>query len=216
MGKKICYITGAGENWGIDFVPSANDYVIAVDGGLRYLQEANVDADLVIGDFDTLGHCPSHPNVIRLNPQKDDTDMLAAVKEGIGMGFSVFHLYGGTGGRIDHTIANVQLLAFLSQNGRQGFLMDRNCVITAITDCRLVFPETAQGYLSVFSYTEKSEGVTLCGLKYELSKAVLSNTFPIGISNEFRGVESSVSVESGTLLVVFPKDLLHQLSTIFQ
>ena len=56
MGRKICYITGAGENWGIDFVPSANDYVIAVDGGLRYLQEANVDADLVIGDFDTLGH----------------------------------------------------------------------------------------------------------------------------------------------------------------
>lgn len=216
MRERICYITGAGENGGIDFVPSDDDYVIAVDGGLRYLEEANIDADLVIGDFDTLGYCPSHPNVIRLNPQKDDTDMLAAVREGIRMGFSVFHLYGGTGGRIDHTIANFQLLAFLSQNGRQGILMDRNCVITAITNGMLLFPETAQGYLSVFSYTEKSEGVTLCGLKYELSRAVLSNTFPIGISNEFMGVKSSVSVENGTLLVVFPKDLLHQFSTVFQ
>lgn len=216
MDKGICYVIGAGENFGIDFIPSQKDYVIAADGGFRYLEEAGIAADMVIGDFDTLGYRPAHPNVIQLNPEKDDTDMLAAVKEGSLKGFSTFYFYGGTGGRIEHTVANFQLLAFLSQNRKKGFLFDRDCVITAITNRELAFPETARGYLSVFSHTEKSEGVTLRGLKYKLTDATLFNTFPLGISNEFTGVKSSVSVKAGTLLIVFPKDIAHQIPAIFQ
>lgn len=214
MRQGICYITGAGSNYGLDFTPSAEDCVIAVDGGLRYLEEAGISPDLIIGDFDTLGYCPEGPNVIRLDTRKDDTDTLAALKEGIRMGFSLFHLYGGTGGRIEHTIANLQLLAFLSREGRQGFLHDRDTVLTAITDGAMVLPPREQGFLSVFSHTDRAEGVFLRGLKYELSDAVLTSTFPVGISNEFIGTESSVSVRKGTLLIVLPKDIIHQIPAI--
>ena len=233
MKKGICYIVGAGDWFEMDFRPAENDFVIAADAGLRYLEQVGIPADLVIGDFDTLEEIPTGANVVRLSCEKDDTDMLAAVREGIKAGYKEFHIYGGTGGRIDHTLANLQVLAYLAGNGMQGFLhcpqnvllrpVDKklkNCgynkmpqntpkqesVITAITDGELSFLPVPYGYISVFSYSEKAEGVYLQGLKYPLENAVLTNTFPIGTSNEFIGKKSRIAVKSGTLMVVFPKE----------
>lgn len=199
-------MVGAGENYGLDFQPVTGDFVIAVDAGLRYLEKRGIRADLVIGDFDTLKCIPKHPNTVVLSAEKDDTDTLAAVREGIKAGYTSFHIYCGTGGRIDHTMANLQVLAYLSANNMRGFLFDNDTVITAIANGRLCFEKIPCGYVSVFSYSEKAEGVTLCGLKYELNNAALTNTFPIGVSNEFIGRESSISVSNGTLLIVFPKE----------
>lgn len=200
----ICYVIGAGDNYGLDFWPEGGDYVIAVDGGFGALEEKGIPVDMAMGDFDSLGYVPQHPNTILLNAEKDDTDMLAAVKEGIARGYQEFHMYCGTGGRIEHTIANVQLLAWLAQNGMRGGLFGKDCVITAITNGTITLPKHLSGYVSVFSYTERSEGVDLKGLKYELDNAVLTNTYPLGVSNEFTGAESRISVKNGTLLVVYP------------
>ena len=206
MKNGICYIVGAGENYGLDFHPTAEDYVIAADAGLRYLEQAGIRADLAIGDFDSLKAMPQRCKVMTLSTEKDDTDMLAAVREGIKAGYSRFHLYCGTGGRIDHTLANLQVLSFLAENGKQGFLIDQNSMMTAITNGTLSFASIASGYVSVFSDSPKATGVCLHGLKYELDHAVLSNTFPLGVSNEFIGKESSISVDTGTLLIVFPRN----------
>lgn len=211
MTNSICYIVGAGENNGLDFKPSSNDFVIAADAGIHYLAQCGITADLVIGDFDSLDYIPAHPNTTVLSAEKDDTDMLAAIREGVKAGYSVFHIYGGTGGRIDHTIANLQVLAYLARNGMQGFLFGRDSVITAVADRKMSFGAIPSGYISVFSHTEKSEGVYLQGLKYELDNAVLTNTFPLGVSNEFIGKESSISVSSGTLLIVFPKEAMRKI-----
>lgn len=211
MTNDICYIIGAGENYGLDFTPTTDDFVIAADAGIRYLEQYGLTADLVIGDFDSLNDIPTHPNTKVLNPEKDDTDMFAAVREGIKAGYSIFHIYCGMGGRIDHTIANMQILAYLSQNGMQGFLFGKDIAITAITNRKISFSKVPSGYISVFSYTEKSEGVCLQDLKYELNNATLTNTFPLGVSNEFIGKESSISVSGGTLLIVFPKEAFEKL-----
>ncbi len=206
MKERICYVVGAGENFGLDFQPATEDFVIAADAGLRCLEKQGIRADLVIGDFDTLKCIPGYPNTIVLNAEKDDTDTLAAVREGIKAGYTNFHIYCGTGGRIDHTLANLQVLAYLSANNMRGFLFDNGTVITAVTNGRLCFEKIPCGYVSVFSCSTKAEGVTLCGLKYELNNAVLTNTFPIGVSNEFIDRESSISVSDGTLFIVFPKE----------
>lgn len=205
MDKKgICYIVGAGENYGLDFAPHPEDLVIAADAGFQALESKGITADIVIGDFDSLNFVPKHPNVITLNTEKDDTDMRSAVHEGIRKGYKQFRVYCGTGGRIEHTIANIQLMTELSQNGKQGFLFGKDYIITALTDGYMNFPKNASGYLSVFSHSEKSEGVYLKGLKYELEDAVLTNMYPLGVSNEFIGKESSVTVKNGTLIIVFP------------
>lgn len=205
MKKGICYVVGAGENYGLDFEPEKEDFVIAADAGLRYLEETGIAANLIVGDFDTLQYVPQSGNVLELPAEKDDTDMSIAIKEGIRAGYSVFHIYCGTGGRIDHTIANLQMLAYLSERGMQGFLFDRESVFTAVTDGKLCFGRTDAGYISVFSWSEKSVGVYLRKLKYELNDAVLTNSFPLGVSNEFIGEESSIVVGKGTLLVSFPR-----------
>lgn len=205
MKNGICYVVGAGINYGLDFCPGAGDLVIAADAGLCHLEKQGISADLVIGDFDSLKSVPKHLRTIILNPEKDDTDMIAALREGIKAGYENFHIYCGTGGRIDHTLANIQALAWLSENGMRGLLFDRDNVITAITDDTLCFEKISDGYLSVFSHTTKAVGVYLRGLKYELNDAVLTNTFPLGTSNEFVGRESSISVREGTLVVVFPR-----------
>ena len=104
MKERICYVVGAGENFGLDFHPATGDFVIAADAGLRNLEEQGIRTDLVIGDFDSLKCVSEHPNTIVLSAEKDDTDTLAAVREGIRVGYTSFHIYCGTGGRIDHTI----------------------------------------------------------------------------------------------------------------
>ena len=110
-GKKgICYLIGAGriDNTGWlkrQIKPGKDDYVIAVDGGFATCDQCGISMDLVVGDFDSLGYVPGHPNLIRMTPEKNDTDMLFAVKKGLEFGYRTFQLYGATGGRPDHTMA---------------------------------------------------------------------------------------------------------------
>lgn len=205
---KICYIAGGGTNYGLNFTPRPQDMVIAADAGLLCLKEAGICADCIIGDFDSLSYVPEGANVTALSPEKDETDMYAAIRTGIEKGYDLFFLYGGTGGRTDHTIANFQIIAGLARQGRQGFLFEKDTVITAIRNDTLSFQAVPSGYVSIFSHSETSVGVTLKGLKYPLHEAVLENTFPLGVSNEFAGKESSITVKDGTLLIVLPKEAL--------
>ena len=81
----------------MDIRPEAGDFVIAVDAGYRFLEEKGIGIDLAIGDFDTLRYIPRHPNVTVLEAEKDDTDMRAAVREGLQAGYGRFCIYCGTG-----------------------------------------------------------------------------------------------------------------------
>ena len=59
MKAGICYIVGAGENYGLEIRPNEDDFVVAVDAGYRLLEEQGIGIDLVIGDFDTLQYIPA-------------------------------------------------------------------------------------------------------------------------------------------------------------
>jgi len=202
MADAICYIVGAGEDYGVDFTLREGDLLIAADGGYARVEAAGLKPDLIIGDFDSLGRVPEADRVITLPTVKDVTDTWAAITMGKERGYSRFYLYGCTGGRVDHTLANIQSLAALAEEGMQGVLVDRNQIITAISSGTLHFDAAASGYLSVFSFSERCTGVTLRGLKYELEDAQLSSLFPLGVSNEFTGVPAEISIQSGTAVVV--------------
>lgn len=212
MKDSICYIVGAGENYGLDFLPQSGDFVIAADGGFSFLQKANINADLIIGDFDSLPALPAHANVIALNTEKDDTDMLAAIRAGMDKAYQTFYIYCGTGGRIDHTLANIQALTFLSRHNKNGYLFGHDFVITAVTNGSVSFSSRCKGCVSVFSGSDQAAGVCLTGLKYALHNAVLSNAYPIGVSNAFTGAKSTVSVADGTLLITFPREFIKEVT----
>ena len=81
--------------------------------------------------------------------------------------------------------------------------MGDGTVSAAVWNDALEFPPEMEGYLSVFCAGGTAKGVTLSGLKYELEDAELTNTFPLGVSNEFVGVPARVSVKDGALLVLW-------------
>lgn len=205
---SLCLILGAGDFFGLPETKEAPALVIAADGGLLNARAAGLVPDLLIGDFDSLDRpLPEGIPVTRHPVEKDDTDMLLAVREGIARGCDEFLLLGGTGGRIDHTVANLQTLAFLALRGCRGWLIGRDCAITVVRSLTLPDDppfEIGAGKLSVFAYGGAAEGVTLTGLKYSLSGARLDPFFPIGVSNEYGGGEASVTADAGLLLVTLP------------
>lgn len=200
-----CYVIGAGDCAELNFEKNSSDFVVAADGGLRYLDACGIVPDIIIGDFDSLGEIPEGGNIIRLKPEKDVTDMYAAVEAGIERGYSDFRIYGATGGRLDHTLANIQLIASLAQKGMNAKIIDGSTVITSIYNSSLIFDGEYSGYISVFAHNDVCRGVSIKGLKYELDNAELSNSFPLGVSNEFIGKESAISVEKGTLIIIYRK-----------
>ncbi len=202
---NICYIVGAMSlTPGLRPSPRPGDYVIAADLGYDSLMAYGVSPDLVVGDFDSLGRNPSHPNVIQLPAEKDDTDMAYALRQGLGLGYRRFLLLGGVGGRLEHTLGNLQLLEWLARRRAQGFLAGQKTVATCIQDGQCVrFPADMSGFLSVFCNSGRAEGVDLTGLKYPLSQYTLTSDFPLGVSNQFLGTEASVSVRTGSLLLVW-------------
>ena len=201
----ICYIVGAMSlTPDLRPYPTQGDYVIAADLGFDSLMAYGVNPDLAVGDFDSLGHRPNHPNVIQLPAEKDDTDMVYALRKGLELGYRRFVMLGGVGGRLEHTLGNLQLLDWLTTNGAQGVLAGEKTVATCIRDGdSLTFPATLEGYLSVFCNSGAAEGVTLSGLKFPLDKAELAGSFPLGVSNQFQGQEATVTVEKGSLLLLW-------------
>lgn len=200
---SICYIVGAGECKSLDFTKTDGDLVIAADGGYKYLEAVGIKPDIVIGDFDSLDSAPDAERVIKLMPEKDITDTYAAISEGIKAGYNCFHIYGALGGRIEHTLANIQLVAALSEKNIEARIIDGSSVITAVSSGTLKFSSAYKGYISVFSHSDKCCGVCLRGLKYPLENADLCNVFPLGVSNEFIGMESEIIIGSGTAIVVY-------------
>lgn len=202
---KTCYIVGAGEVEELSFCPGEDDLVIACDGGYGYCRQWKVRMDLVVGDFDSLGFLPEHPHVVKLKPEKDDTDTGYAIQAGLGRGYREFVIYGGTGGRMSHTIANIQLLSGLAQKGCHGILMGKDVWYRVICNEEICFGREYSGYLSVFCLGDKALGVYESGLKYQLEDAVLTKEYPVGVSNEFMGTQSRVSVREGMLLLIWEK-----------
>lgn len=198
----LCFIVGTMEPGKIPS-PEEGDLLLAADGGLTHLERRGLTPHLIVGDFDSLGRVPEGNNIIRHPVEKDDTDTMLAIKTGLERGYRDFLLYGCLGGRLDHAYANLQALVFLARRGASGWLLGESLAVTAIRNGRLDFGADHEGVISVFCPDGEARGVTLTGLHYPLQDAVLTSAFPLGVSNRFTGEAASVSVEDGTLLVMW-------------
>ena len=180
------------------------DFVIAADGGLAHLKALGLEPDEILGDFDSLGYIPDDARVFPV--EKDDTDAMLAVRQGLALGYREFVLYGSIDGpRLDHTVANFQTLQFLADHGAWGYLVGRDYIITVVKDGAIRFPAGKTGTVSVFCMGADAHGVTERGLYYPLEDAVLTSGFPIGASNHFTENEGEISVKDGSLLIFWDR-----------
>lgn len=210
MADRKCIVIGAGDLTVGEVPVGEEDLVIAVDGGINYCSVLEIEPDILIGDFDSVNEAQREvvlqmqktapDRVIVLKPQKDDTDMLAALRLGLKKGYDYFLIYGGTGGRIEHTLANIQSLLFLKKHDAVGYLMDGNGMIFVMKNEEVKLRDNLEGYFSLFTLGKEAKGVTIRGMKYELTDYTMTNDFPIGVSNEFIGQEAMVSVKEGELV----------------
>ena len=184
---------------------AADDFLLAADGGYAHFEKLDRQPDGVLGDFDSLGYVPE--NAVVFPVEKDDTDAMLAVRQGLSMGYGEFLLYGSLDGpRLDHTVANFQTLQFLADHGACGYLIGNTHIVTVVKNGAIRFPAEAAGIVSVFCMGKDAEGVTLKGLQYLLENATVSAGFPIGVSNHFVGQEAEISVQDGSLLVIYDRE----------
>lgn len=210
MADKKCIVIGAGDLTVGQVNVGEEDLVIAVDGGINYCAVLEIEPDILIGDFDSVNEAQREAilqmkeeapeRVVVLKPEKDDTDMLAALRLGLEKGYDYFLLYGACGGRMEHTIANIQSLLYLKNHGAVGYLMDGNGMVFVMKNEEVKLKDNLEGYFSLFCLGKEAKGVNIRGMKYELADYVMTNDFPIGVSNEFIGKEATVSVEDGELV----------------
>jgi len=180
------------------------DFIIAADGGLAHLEKLGLHPNEIIGDFDSLGYTPAGAAVFPV--EKDDTDAMLAVRRGLSLGYREFILYGSLDGpRLDHTVANFQVLQFLADRGASGYLVGNRQIVTVVKNGMLRFPATAEGTVSVFCMGADAEGITLNNLYYPLENGALTAGFPLGVSNHFVGKPAEISVKDGSLLVIWER-----------
>lgn len=196
-----CYIIAAGEVEYLNFSPDETDMVICADAGIEYAEKYGIRVDLAVGDFDSYGEVPKNVKSIVHPCEKDDTDSFLAYECGKEKGYTDFVLYGVFGGRPDHTFSNYELLSAIVNDGNKAIAYGCGFRVYMIKNDCLCLPARKKGIISVFSFTDESKGVTIQGLKYQVSDFTMTNTLTRGLSNEYCGNEAKISVKDGQLLI---------------
>ena len=195
---------------GGDFAPFAPPepevFVIACDRGYQYALRCGVTPDLVVSDFDSYsGEVASGIPLRQLPTEKDDTDTMSALRRALEAGCTEITLVCALGGRLDHTIANLQSAAFAARRGARVRILSPDTEILTLREGTLRLPRREGCSLSVFSAGEVCRGVSIRGTKYPLEDAELSWDFPLGVSNEWRSDAAEISVREGILLIVLSR-----------
>lgn len=183
------------------------DLVIGADGGYLTACRLGFAPDLIIGDFDS-APMPEAGGSVEVHPaHKDDTDCILGVDAALRRGCREFIILGGLGGRLDHTVANLQTLIYLADHGARGELRDRDCRARVIRDEGISIPADAlpggSAYLSLFALGGVCV-VTESGVEYPLQDYPLSPGYPLGVSNHI--LSTACISARGTLLVMLCRE----------
>lgn len=209
---KTCFIITAFINGNIknNLNITKNDFVICADGGYKFAKNEEIIPNILIGDFDSFKEkLPQNIPNITHPIEKDDTDTMLCIKYAMEKDFDNICIVGGMGGRLDHTLSNLQSIAWAVNywndkqiKGKKISMIDSQNQVMLIMNNSIKLSGIPGEKISLISYSESCKNVSTKNLKWELTKAQLTNFFPLGISNEFLTNECEISVEKGQLLIV--------------
>lgn len=187
---------------------STYDLILCADSAYLTAQTEHITPHIVIGDFDHGQNV--HPemsveNIVTVPCEKDDTDTMLCVKYAMEQGADDITILGGIGGRLDHTFANLQTLAFCKSHGIRAHLLAEHDEAFLLSESIRLPKRKEAWYLSVFAYDGACHGVTIKGTKYEVENADLDANFPLGVSNEITADFAEINVKEGRLLIILSK-----------
>jgi len=187
------------------------DCIICADAGARHALAMGKTPDYLLGDFDSLGgklletlkNIDNPPELIKFPENKDKTDTHLAVEFALTMNPEKILIMGGTGSRLDHTLANITLLAVFPD--APILIVNDNNELFLITDSTELYGEPGER-ISLLPMTPIVKGVTLRGLKWPLVDHTIEMGDSLGISNEIIQRNAGVSLTEGKLLVIRSRD----------
>lgn len=187
--------------------------IIASDKGLEVLDKCNIKPNYIIGDFDSLNENILNKyindetvKIIKLNPEKDYTDTHMALKLAIELKSTDITIIGAIGSRLDHTLANINILKEALENKVICRILNENNNITLINKNITIKKEEEYPYISLIPLTTNVTGVTLNGFKYPLDNATMKIGKSIGVSNEQIEDNATIKLEEGILIIIRSKD----------
>lgn len=190
------------------------DIIIAVDNGVKILNELNIKPNHIVGDFDTVNKeildlykKDTSIKIHRFNPIKDNTDTDIAIRLAVELHSDEIIIIGGIGTRIDHVLGNIQVLKYALDNKVKCKIIDENNEIQLINKTTILNKsENDKKYISLIPLTEKIENINLKGFKYELENGKLTIGSSLGISNEILKEQAIIEFDNGILVMIFSKD----------
>lgn len=185
------------------------DYIICADGGTRHAQALNLSPHLIIGDMDSISgellkyYQQSGTEIKHYPREKDEVDTELAIIEAVKLGHKEMLLVGATGGRLDHTLANIHLISKAAEQGVKVTMVDQyHRLYLATPELPAYINGTAGDIISLIPVTELVIGVNSQGLKWDLNNRTYRLGNPFGVSNELISSTAWVRVQQGLLLVV--------------
>ncbi|MBA4396447.1 MAG: thiamine diphosphokinase [Syntrophus sp. (in: bacteria)] len=210
--KRVVFVICGGPSGEPDFLQTERERhqpvcLICADSGARHLHVLGLTPDLIVGDMDSLDgelqrdFVIKGSRIMRYPEAKDETDSELALQMAFMMAPDEIRIYGALGARIDHTLANLTLLATAADKGIETRLLDEWCEIFLVRRTAVIAGEAGQT-VSLFAFGADVTGVTLEGFEYPLRNATITPKKPIGISNCLTAARGIISVGSGDLLAV--------------
>lgn len=190
------------------------DTIIAVDNGLKILDEVKIKPNHIVGDFDTVDEKilnlykeNASIKIHRFNPIKDNTDTDIAIRLAVELKSEHVIILGAIGTRIDHVLGNIQVLKYAMDNEVECKIIDENNEIQLINKTKILKKkEINKKYISLIPLTEKVEHLNLKGFKYELENGTLTIGSSLGISNEIIEEEAKIQFNDGILIMINSSD----------
>lgn len=189
-----------------------DDFLVAVDGGLRHLIQLGLTPQLLIGDLDSvspkeLDSCMDWGvEILRFPPEKDQTDLELAILDALQRGFTDIVITCAVGDRLDHTLGNLSLLGLPELKGTHTRISHGLTTIYLVNE-RIDLPTYPGALISLLPWGETVQGVTTTGLRYALTDATLYPWKSRGLSNVANANQVSVTVESGQLFLLHITEL---------
>ena len=180
--------------------------LIGVDHGASVIAQAGLKMKAAIGDFDSVDGnelkaiAQSAETMVKLVPQKDETDTEEAIKYALEQGYEEIVIYGALGGRIDHEMANMYLL--MHRRYPIMFIDDHNRVRVLKRGQYQVGNEFT--YLSFLALEESC--ISVNGVAYPMNHRIITLKDIFSISNEITGGNCEIDIHYGRVLVMETRD----------
>lgn len=202
---KTAYIFCKSFDLNADKIKIESGFYIAADSGLETAEKLGIKPDIIIGDFDSVEPelLAEYQNIIKYPAQKDDTDSMLCVKYALEHGFTDIIIIGGTGGRLDHTLANLALLRYIKNRGGTGCITDGFNRVSYIANGGARIYKNYK-YVSIIPVSPELRGVTLTGFLYNLENGSVKSDEPYTVSNEItagQGIYGDIKIAEGEAFI---------------